>query len=266
MSFGKRLKSLLAQKGFSQTTFAAGLGLTRARLCNYINERSEPDAATLCRIADALAVSTDLLLGRADPRNADFQGSALFSDFVPGREKPASAGDEDGGTVWIPLYASRPGTPGSELSGAEAGEAESPQPSGWLRETGTSVPTGEFRRPYALILSDDSMAPQIMPGDIVHIQPRFIYHPFMEQNPGRDLFGVRLDAGDTVGTSLKRCSVRNNLLICYSDNTRYAPIVLDMNRILFVPLIGKVVSLWRKYPDSGLPDQLSERLGEAAHA
>ena len=48
------------------------------------------------------------------------------------------------------------------------------------------------------------MAPEIMPGDIAYIQPCFIYHPFMEQNLGRDLFGVRLDAGDAVGTSLKR--------------------------------------------------------------
>lgn len=53
MSFGKRLKSLLAKKRQSQMDFALRLGITRSRLCNYINDRSEPDYATLCTIAEA---------------------------------------------------------------------------------------------------------------------------------------------------------------------------------------------------------------------
>ena len=57
--------------------------------------------------------------------------------------------------------------------------------------TSSFVQTGEFRQPYAIIVGDDSMAPEIMPGDIAYIQPCFIYHPFMEQNLGEDLFGVR---------------------------------------------------------------------------
>ena len=97
------------------------------------------------------------------------------------------------------------------------------------------------------------MIRQTMPGDIIQIQPRFISHRFMEQAPGRALFRVRLHGGNTVGTSLKRCRMRNNLLISYSHNARFSPTELDMNRILFIPLIGKVVSLWRKYPDGGLP-------------
>ena len=64
MSFGKRLKSLLAKKRQSQMDFALRLGITRSRLCNYINDRSEPDYATLCTIAEALQVSVDYLLGR----------------------------------------------------------------------------------------------------------------------------------------------------------------------------------------------------------
>ena len=51
--------------------------------------------------------------------------------------------------------------------------------------------------------------------------------PGMEQNLGRDLFGVRLDAGDAVGTSLKRCCVQSNLLIFYSNNVKYSPVILD---------------------------------------
>lgn len=150
-------------------------------------------------------------------------------------------------TVWIPLYLSRSET-----------LEEPPVPSGWLRETSSFVQTGEFRQPYAIIVGDDSMAPEIMPGDIAYIQPCFIYHPFVEQNLGRDLFGVRLDAGDAVGTSLKRCCVQSNLLIFYSNNVKYSPVILDMNKILFVPLIGKVVSIWRSYLDSDMLERIRE--------
>lgn len=98
MSFGKRLKSLLAKKRQSQMDFALRLGITRSRLCNYINDRSEPDYATLCTIAEALQVSVDYLLGRNGIQDSDFQGSRIFSDFIIGREKPAS----EGMTVWFP--------------------------------------------------------------------------------------------------------------------------------------------------------------------
>ena len=251
MSFGKRLKSLLAKKRQSQMDFALRLGITRSRLCNYINDRSEPDYATLCTIAEALQVSVDYLLGRNGIQDSDFQGSRIFSDFIIGREKPAS----EGMTVWIPLYLSRSET-----------LEEPPVPSGWLRETSSFVQTGEFRQPYAIIVGDDSMAPEIMPGDIAYIQPCFIYHPFMEQNLGRDLFGVRLDAGDAVGTSLKRCCVQSNLLIFYSNNVKYSPVILDMNKILFVPLIGKVVSIWRSYLDSDMLERIREADDDGCHS
>ena len=77
MSFGKRLKSLLAKKRQSQMDFALRLGITRSRLCNYINDRSEPDYATLCTIAEALQVSVDYLLGRNGIQDSDFQGSRI---------------------------------------------------------------------------------------------------------------------------------------------------------------------------------------------
>ena len=243
MSFGTRLKSLLAKKQQSQMDFATHLGITRSRLCNYINGRSEPDYATLCSIAEALQVSIDYLLGRNVMQDSDFQGSRIFSDFAIGKEKPAA----DGNTVWIPLYLSRSDS-----------QETTPEPSGWLRETSAFIQAGEFRQPYPLMVSDDSMAPDIMPGDIAYVQPRFMYYPLMEQNPGRDLFGVRLNAQDAVGTSLKRCSVQNNLLIFYSNNGKYAPIILDMTRILFVPLIGKVVSIWRNYLDSDMLNRIRE--------
>lgn len=243
MSFGGRLKSLIEKKCNSQMDFASLVGITRSRLCNYINGRSEPDYATLCNIADTLQVSIDYLLGRNPLPNADFMGRKIFSDIVFGNKKPTS----DTTSSWIPLY----------LSGSQSQE-EAASLVGWIRETNQLVQPGEFRQPYALILRDDSMAPEIMPGDIAYIQPRFIYHPFMEQLHGQDLFGVRLHPSDEVGVSLKRCRVQKNLLIFYSNNGKYSPIIIDMNHILYVPLIGKLVSIWRNYLGINLLEKVLE--------
>ncbi|MDO5537883.1 MAG: helix-turn-helix domain-containing protein [Desulfovibrionaceae bacterium] len=242
MFFGKRLKSLLAQKHQSQIDFAQRLGITRSRLCNYINGRSEPDYTTLCKIADALSVSTDYLLGRNVIQESELQGNRAFVDFIPGSERPGNGSD-----AWIPLYRSRPD-----------GSAPHSLPSGWLRDAGSSPQSGEFRQPYAILMEDDSMAPEIMPGDIAYIQPCFIYHPFMKQEAEKDLYGVRLDALDQVGTSLKRCHASSNILVFYSSNRNCSPVILDMNTILFVPMIGRVVSVWRSYLDSGLPRAIRE--------
>lgn len=235
MSFGERLKGLLAKKRQSQLNFARHIGISRSRLGNYINGRSEPDYATLCHIADALETSLDYLLGRESLKGG------IFINFVMGREKPPA----EGGMDWMPLYLSR--------STAREGR---PAPLGWLLDAGSLARTSEFHQPYALVMDDDSMSPEIMPGDIAIIQPRFIYHPFINQNEGRDIFGVRLNAADTVGLSLKRCGIHNNLLVCYSGNGKHAPIILDMNRILFVPLTGKMVSLWRNYHDMNMLERI----------
>ena len=238
-----RIRELREEKGYTQVRMGELLECSQRVYSNY--ECGDIDIPTriLIRLADLYDVSVDYLLGRNGIQDSDFQGSRIFSDFIIGREKPAS----EGMTVWIPLYLSRSET-----------LEEPPVPSGWLRETSSFVQTGEFRQPYAIIVGDDSMAPEIMPGDIAYIQPCFIYHPFMEQNLGRDLFGVRLDAGDAVGTSLKRCCVQSNLLIFYSNNVKYSPVILDMNKILFVPLIGKVVSIWRSYLDSDMLERIRE--------
>ena len=73
---------------------AAGVELAEDEYIDLsdVNDRSEPDYATLCTIAEALQVSVDYLLGRNGIQDSDFQGSRIFSDFIIGREKPASEG------------------------------------------------------------------------------------------------------------------------------------------------------------------------------
>ncbi len=59
---GSRLKSLRGKK--TQQEVADSLGLSRASYSHYENNRVEPDAAMLSKMADYFDVSIDYLLGR----------------------------------------------------------------------------------------------------------------------------------------------------------------------------------------------------------
>lgn len=234
MTFGERLKTLLLERKVSQSAFAARLGITRARFNNYITNRSEADYGTLVAIADLLDVSTDYLLGRSEAVSRDAPvDSSSFPHFIPGAEEPGADGPN---TEWVPLYFSC-----SQMLHT-AGDIV---PLGWLRtEPGRIVPAG-YRRHYALLVDDDSMAPGLIRGDIAYIQPSFFTHSFLSNTPGNDVFAVRLSFCDSVGLALKRCHVRDNLLLCFADSSDFEPVILDMNAILFVPLVGKVTGVWR---------------------
>ena len=241
MSFSSRLKELIKEQNLSQARFAEEVGITRARLNNYTKGRSEPDYATLVRIARRLDVSTDNLLGCETPHGA--QGPRIRNgtpEFLSGEQPPS--GDEHS---WIPLYVARPRLPEDNAP---------PRPRGWLKVESDNRNEVAFKRPYALLIEDDSMPGELLAGDIVYIQPSFFTHSFLITAPFKELFAVRMTAADTIGISLKRCYVKDNMLICVADNPDYEPVILDMNRTLFVPLVGTISGVWRSYKGRNLQD------------
>ena len=64
--FSSRLKSLLTDKGITQSTLAKSLFTTQQTVSRWLNGINEPDYATLIKIADNLECSLDYLLGRED--------------------------------------------------------------------------------------------------------------------------------------------------------------------------------------------------------
>ena len=64
--FGNRLRQLLDERNISQAHFADRIGVSRSRMNNYVAQRSEPDYATLIRIANTLDTSIDFLLGKSE--------------------------------------------------------------------------------------------------------------------------------------------------------------------------------------------------------
>ena len=64
--FGKRLKELRKANGYTIEEFAELVGISRSSLGYYENTDRLPDVEVLSRIADALNVSADYLIGRTN--------------------------------------------------------------------------------------------------------------------------------------------------------------------------------------------------------
>jgi transcriptional regulator with XRE-family HTH domain len=67
-SFRDRLRRARVQKGWSQADLAAVAGLQQSALSHYENGARRPSFTNLRRLATALDVSTDYLVGKASAR------------------------------------------------------------------------------------------------------------------------------------------------------------------------------------------------------
>lgn len=67
-SFGDRLASLRKAAGYTQVELAAEVGITQRMVAYYEAPGAQPPAHLLPQLAQALAVSVEVLLGLAEPR------------------------------------------------------------------------------------------------------------------------------------------------------------------------------------------------------
>ena len=68
--FRSRLREARAQRGWSQADLAEATGLQQSALSHYENGLRRPSFSNLRRLATALNVSTDHLVGHAKPKQA----------------------------------------------------------------------------------------------------------------------------------------------------------------------------------------------------
>lgn len=73
MTFSEHLKLILTEKQLSQKQLAYESGLTEAAISRYIKGDRVPNTATLLKIAKALQVSADTLLGSSEPALSEIQ-------------------------------------------------------------------------------------------------------------------------------------------------------------------------------------------------
>jgi len=70
MKFAELLKAVREEKGLSQTELATKTGLQPSAISHFESGRRSPSFDNLRRLADALNVTIDYLLGRSDQREA----------------------------------------------------------------------------------------------------------------------------------------------------------------------------------------------------
>ena len=71
---GDRIREIRLAKKISQVDLAKSLGVTKQSVSNWENENIQPSIDMLCKIADALCVTTDYLLSRDEKRYIDVSG------------------------------------------------------------------------------------------------------------------------------------------------------------------------------------------------
>lgn len=71
---GEQIRNLRKERGLNQDQLAELASLNRVTIAKYESGRVEPGAHALSRIADALEVSTDVLLGRSEETPAKDDG------------------------------------------------------------------------------------------------------------------------------------------------------------------------------------------------
>ena len=69
--FSQRMKETMLEKGIRQADLVQMTGIDKGALSSYMNGRYMPNAEKIAKIAKALGVSVDYLLGKEDPPAAD---------------------------------------------------------------------------------------------------------------------------------------------------------------------------------------------------
>ena len=103
---GKRLKLLREEMGLKQIDIAEMLGVSRTTYTQYETEKSEPDLATVAKLAEIYNTSVDFILGKTDIRTPietlaahhegedwteqELEDIEKFKEFVKSRRKNKS--------------------------------------------------------------------------------------------------------------------------------------------------------------------------------
>ncbi len=83
MNCGHRIAQLRRARHLTQEEFSSKLGITRAALSHYENNRREPDYETIEAIAEYFQVSIDYILGRTnDPHSKLDPSIQLFQESL----------------------------------------------------------------------------------------------------------------------------------------------------------------------------------------
>lgn len=196
-----KLEQLCRERGISLYRLGKEIGISTASLTQWKKGVSSPSIKSVKKIADYFGVSVDYFV--AQPSGA-----------------PASSTNH---THWIPVL-------GRVAAGIPAEMVEDVLD---YEEIDNSV--GEA---FALVINGDSMAPQLLKGDVVIVRRQ-------EDVENGDVAIVAVDGHDA---TCKRVIKTEGGVILQPMNPEYAPVHYSDEEILSLPvtILGRVVEIRRK--------------------
>ena len=108
-NLGRNIQERLDEMGIAQTDLAKATGLSTQRLNNYIRGSRPPDVDSLAKIAKALRVSTDYLLGLSDAGPTDMRAVVLRLLELDGMAVARAETIADAAARAVQLLSSLPG-------------------------------------------------------------------------------------------------------------------------------------------------------------
>lgn len=193
MSIGKRIKQIRSEKKISQVELSRLAEATQAAVSRYENDQQYPGGEFLSRLVNAMNVNLNWLL------------TGTGSMFQELQEVDASfLGD----TISIPIV--------GEIAAGHPAEIIYEEPYHQL-----DIPVGllSFPPPYVVFrVSGDSMAPQVMPGDLV-----ICSEDWRNVDTNGKIMAFRTDDGITLKKLMDDIKHKTTLLIPL--NSRYAPVI-----------------------------------------
>ncbi len=202
--FATNLKKIMREKNMRQIDVANKSGISKGRVSRWMSGENIPYGESLAKLAEALGVSVDRLLGKTDPIERFIKG-----DTTEDVELPFSL------ETLVPVL-------GTVAAGVPIEAQEDV-----VGEIPVLDKQGGF---FALKVKGDSMSPRIMDGDIVLVKPQ----DFAEDG---DLVIALVD-GEATCKILKRSHDAVSLV---PFNAAYLPFVYTGSDAEGMRILGKVV-------------------------
>jgi len=216
---GKRMRSALEARGFSEAAIASRIGIAKSTFNHYLNDRSEPKFETLLSFCEIVGIDVAHIIKREDDSPLNMKLEPANNEFVK-----------------IDVY-------DVELAAGDGRIASGEEPvdqlafrSAWLDRAGINPAHASIVR-----VSGDSMEPTLADGGVVMIDHRdtmVISKAY--------IFAVR--QGDDLSVKRVERDAENKVIMLHSDNSAVPTKVIDTTKQGEFQIIGRVVWSARTWP------------------
>ncbi len=219
--FSTRVRCLLKERSMTQSALASETGAAPAMISNYIAGRVEAGYDMLVRMAACLNTTVDYLLGLSPDSGED------------GYPRGAEA-----------LYAGIRGVSGETYIELPVFDTADGKKTGGFLCLG--VVKSIYTKPYILSVGDGSMSPVCEKGDMLFVAPRTYISPVKNNLNPSGLYAVRLCSRDTVGTAVRYCLTKDDVIFLRPADTSFETFAYNYSELDYMPVSGIILGKLKK--------------------